>query len=42
MKTTCQLLLDDFRFATLHPRCRLQMTFGVEREWKKRNDSGKD
>jgi hypothetical protein len=42
MKTTGQLLPDRFRIATFDPGCRFQMALGVKREWKKRNDGGKD
>jgi hypothetical protein len=42
MKPSGQLLRDNFRFATFDAGCRLQMAPGVKREWKKRNDGGKD
>jgi hypothetical protein len=42
MKTTAQLLLDGLCLAPFDAGCRLQMALGVEREWKKRNNGGKD
>ena len=41
-KTAGQLLPDSLRFAAFDAGCRLQMALGVKREWKKRNDGGKD
>ena len=38
-KTTYQLLLDGFRFATLDTGRRLQVALGVKRKWKKCQDS---
>jgi hypothetical protein len=42
MKTSDQLLLDHFRFATFDAGRRLQMALGVEGEWEKRNNGYKD
>jgi hypothetical protein len=42
MKTTDKLLPDGLRFTPFYTGCRLQMALGVKREWKKRNDNGKD
>jgi hypothetical protein len=42
METSAQFLLDTFRVATFDSGRRLQMALSVKREWKKRNDGGKD
>ncbi len=42
MKTSVQVLPDDFRFATFDTGGCLQMALGVKREWEKRNGGGKD
>jgi len=40
-KTSCQLLGDNVRFATLHAGCSLQMALGVYRKWEKHKGGDK-
>jgi hypothetical protein len=42
MKTSVQLLAQNFRLAAFDARRRFQIAFGVKREWKKGNDGGED
>src|SRR5271163_3543411 len=41
-KTARQLLCDNFRLATFHPGCSLQMALGAKRKRKEHEDGGKD